>query len=149
MVRLPKNNDPPWLTIAINEIGQKEVKGSKNNPKILEYHLATSLKASSDEVPWCSSFVNWCFRQIGIKGTGSAAARSWINWGQILTSPKCGCVVVFSRGDNNESGHVGFYIDTLPNGRINVLAGNQKDMVCIESFSTERLLGYRWPEVKL
>jgi len=47
--------------VAKTQVGQKEVPGSKHNPKIVEYHQACTLQASNDEVAWCSSFVNWCF----------------------------------------------------------------------------------------
>jgi hypothetical protein len=44
--------------IAKAELGTTEVPGTQNNPRILEYHATTTLKATTDEVPWCSSFVN-------------------------------------------------------------------------------------------
>ena len=46
--------------IAQIQLGQKEIEGSKDNPKIVGYHKATTLVATDDETPWCSSFVNWC-----------------------------------------------------------------------------------------
>lgn len=46
--------------VAKTQLGQKEISGSKDNPKIVEYHDATTLKATDDETPWCASFVNWC-----------------------------------------------------------------------------------------
>jgi hypothetical protein len=70
--------DAPWMAVAMREIGQKEIRGPEHNPRIIEYHAATTLKASTDETPWCSSFVNWCLRQVSIAGTNSAAAVSWI-----------------------------------------------------------------------
>ncbi|WP_224984859.1 TIGR02594 family protein [Geomonas agri] len=68
----------PWMGIARKEIGQKEVAGHRDNPRILSYHATTTLKATDDETPWCSSFVNWCLKQAGVKGTDSAAATSWV-----------------------------------------------------------------------
>lgn len=49
---------PEHLKIAMKELGVRELAGSKHNPRIIEYHKATSLKATQDEVSWCSSFVN-------------------------------------------------------------------------------------------
>lgn len=47
-----------FYEIAEKELGQKEDFFGEN-PKIIEYHDATTLSANRDEVPWCASFVNW------------------------------------------------------------------------------------------
>ncbi len=49
-----------WMKIALAELGVHEnsLPGHQNQ-RIIQYHAATSLKAQTDEVPWCSSFVNW------------------------------------------------------------------------------------------
>ena len=142
-------NLPEWYLIAKKEMaeGVKEIRGSEHNPRVLEYHSATSLKATDDETPWCSSFVNWCVKQAGLKGTNSAAARSWLNWGAELDSPKEGCIVVLSRGNNPWQGHVGFFVD-VREGKILILGGNQSNEVNISYYSGSRLLSYRWPEAE-
>lgn len=127
--------------IAKGEIGQTEVPGQKHNPRVVEYHQATSLQATSDEVPWCSSFVNWCFKTAGQKGTGSAAARSWLNWGDQLKQPIEGCVVVLRRGAP-PSGHVGFFV-RQQGAVVYVLGGNQSDQVKISAYKASDVLSYR------
>src|SRR5688500_1271289 len=99
---------PPWRPIALAEIGTVEAPGVSNNSRILAYQATTTLKASQDAVPWCSSFTNWAITQAGIKGTGSAAARSWTSWGKAVPAGTLGAVVVMSRGSNPALGHVGF-----------------------------------------
>ena len=137
---------PKWLEIALLELGVKEIKGQSHNPRILEYHDTTTLHATSDEVPWCSSFVNWCITKAGLIGTNSAAARSWEKYGERLKSPVLGCIVVMSRGDDPRSGHVGFYIESVNHGKhINVLGGNQSDTVKLETFPVSRVIAYIWP----
>lgn len=135
--------DPAWLVIARKELGTTEIASGKDNPRIVEYHSATSLKATDDETAWCSAFVNWCLKQAGVKGSNSAMARSFLSWGKAVEQPRLGCIVVFSRGQYPQ-GHVAFYVGRDGN-RIKVLGGNQSDKVCIVSSSTEQLLGYRWP----
>jgi hypothetical protein len=49
--------------IATQELGVAEIYGDVHNKRILEYHQATRLKATTDEVAWCASFVNWCLWQ--------------------------------------------------------------------------------------
>ncbi len=140
------DSNEPWFDIALREMatGVDEMRGAADNPRIVEYHQTTTLKATDDETPWCSSFVNWCMIKSGNRGTNSAAARSWLKWGKELSEPRRGCVVVFSRPPSPTSGHVAFF-DHVAGGRIFVLGGNQGNAVNITSYPYERLLGYRWP----
>ena len=135
---------PKWLEAAQQEIGVEEVPGPGDNPRVIEYHKTTTLRATDDSVPWCSSFVNWCMKQAGIQGSGSAAARSWLNWGRKLDTPRNGCVVVLRRGNNPNNGHVAFYVgDGTSN--IRLLGGNQGDQVKVSAFPKTMVLSYRWP----
>ena len=139
---LPAEKQKLWYDIAKVEIGQKEITGPKHNQRILEYHKATSLGASTDEVPWCSSFVSWCLEQAGVESTKNAWARSYLNWGKKITTPELGCIVVFKRG--TDSGHVAFFVKK-EGSKITVLGGNQSNQVCIADYKESDLLGYRMP----
>lgn len=135
----------PWMPVAFAEIGIKEFPGTGDNPRIIEYLQSTNLGSphnSQDETPWCSAFANWCVERSGFEGTDSAWARSWLNWGQKIDTPKRGCIVVFSRG--NSFGHVAFYIGQTST-QIEVLGGNQSNEVNISKYDKSRLLGYRVP----
>lgn len=120
---------PRHLQIARGELGTHEIRGARDNPRVVEYHQATSLKARDDETSWCSSFVNWTMRQAGVPGTNSAAARSWLNWGQAVPRDaahvKPGDVIVFPRGNNPAQGHVALVSEVLDNGMVRVIGGNQ------------------------
>ena len=150
--------DAPWLDLAYNEIGEKEIAGSGNNPRVLEYHDATTLDASLDSVPWCSSFANWCLEEAGLEGTRSARARSWLFWkhGHSISRPRDGCIVILKRGTGqqpgprtlNAPGHVGFFVGYERGSRILLLGGNQSDAVTITNYSIHRILGLRWPGIK-
>lgn len=145
VVPAPTTSSFPWFAIAEREIGVKEVVGSGDNPRIVEYLRSTNLdapSASEDETPWCSAFANWCVEASGYAGTDSAWARSWLNWGQRTTTPKVGSIVVFSRGVS--SGHVAFFVSRTAT-QIKVLGGNQSDSVCIQNYPASRLLGFRDP----
>lgn len=139
---------PPWFEKAEEELAHHvcEEPGPRNNPRILEYHAATSLHADADEIPWCSAFTNWCMRESGIRGTNSAAARSWLSWGSALNEPMIGCVTVIRRGANPALGHVGFYVGE-EHGKVCILGGNQHDCVCLAWFAKADVIGYRWPKV--
>ena len=130
-----------WMPYAWMELGQKEIAGDADNPRIIEYHSATTLKATDDEVPWCSSFVNWCMRKAGLVGTGSAAARSWLTWG-VDGVLEYGEVAVISRGSNPEQGHVAFLLD-MNKDWVWLLGGNQHDSVSVSRFPRASLLDCR------
>jgi len=144
-------NIPRWLTIAQGELGQTEIAGAENNPRIIEYHATTTYKATNDETPWCASYVAWCLEQAGIKSTRSARARSYESWGQPIYDHRKvppGAIVVFWRGANRSvgSGHVGFYVGGDPSsGKIALLGGNQGDQVKVGTYRTDKLICYRWP----
>jgi uncharacterized protein (TIGR02594 family) len=137
----PVESSKPWLDLARGELGQKEVQGGEN-PRIVEYHSVTTLKATEDEVPWCSAFVSWCLEKAWYKSTHSAWARSYESYGQRLADPRDGCIVVFDWG--NGSGHVGFVVGWT-NTTVSVLGGNQSNSVCIATFNRGKVSGWRWP----
>jgi uncharacterized protein (TIGR02594 family) len=133
------------IDIARGEIGQEEIKGGEN-PRILEYFTATSYHAKEDEIPWCAAFVNWVLMQAGIPRTGSAAAKSFIDWGVPLDTPEEGCVAVcqqkqLKKNSMTASGyHVAFWLQT--DGEYDVLlGGNQSDQVKISKFKHD---SYNW-----
>lgn len=142
--RQHKTEHAPWMAIALQELGVSEIPGTDHNARIIEYHQATSLRATDDETPWCSSFVNWCMGRAGYPRTDSAAARSWLQWGKRIDTPVYGCVVIFSRPPSPSSGHVAFYLGQR-SGRIEVLGGNQGNKVSVATYPANRLLGYRMP----
>lgn len=120
------------LDIALGELGVYEVQGKNNNERILEYHSVTTLNATNDETPWCSSFVNWVVQQAGFKPTKSAMAASWKHWGKRLSKPKRGCIIGYVNTDG--TGHVGFLFDQNATN-YKIIGGNQKDSVTISSYS--------------
>lgn len=144
-IRTPKPDEPVWLSLARDEMGVKEVEGLADNPRIIEYHSTCAMRAQSDEVPWCSAFANWVMWKCGIKGTGSAAARSWLKWG-LECEPKKGAVVILKRGKSESQGHVGFCVAINPLV-VSVLGGNQADSVCIKRYWRKDVLAYRWPRL--
>lgn len=136
-------DDPPWLQVAFRHLGAKEIPGlGADNPAILKFAMSTP-GAVDEEIPWCSSFVNFCFEESGIKGTDDRAARSWLNFGTPTNTPVRGCVVVFKRGaEGSGLGHVGFYLSGSTQTGIRVIGGNQSDMVSIVTQDLP-FLGYR------
>lgn len=134
-----------WMLVAASEKGVHTAPPDQSNPRITAYHAGTNIEGYDDKAAWCSSFVNWTLAQVGITGTGSALARSWLDWGQPLDTPVPGCIVVLARDDPaGWTGHVGFYLRTQGD-QVLLLGGNQLDCVCENSYPLALVLGYRWP----
>lgn len=136
---------PEWMAVAEREVGVRRFSIGTSNSRITEYHKGTNIAGYDDKVAWCSSFIDWVFREIGIQGTGSALARSWLDWGEPISEPRLGCVVVLER-ENPEGwqGHVGLFL-RVENNEIYLIGGNQLDAVCEHHYPLSSVLGYRWP----
>ena len=69
--------EPRWLACAWDELGQREIDGSADNPRILAYFRAVGQDGIlHDEVPWCAAFVGACLERAGNASTRSLMARS-------------------------------------------------------------------------
>jgi uncharacterized protein (TIGR02594 family) len=140
------------LEVAKRFIGLKEVPGTAANPQIVAMLELEDKSIQSDEVAWCSAFVNYVTFLLGLPRSKSLAARSWLLVGTpvALADAKPDCdVVIFKRAGGTEGpevinapGHVAFFVAELPNG-IQVIGGNQGNAVSISTFPKEQLLGVR------
>ncbi len=153
--------NPKYYEIGLRELGTTEVAGSKHNPRIIEYHKATGLAASEDEVPWCGSFVAWCMAQAGIgyNKTYAARARSWLDWGKEIKwkmtekhidDVPVGAVGVIPRGKaGSGQGHVFMFhawVDGTDRKEFWALEGNASNRVQIGKHRTSEVLGWRWSD---
>lgn len=145
------SQEPSWMAYARTKLGVHEVAGAASHPFILQCYADVGLKGVLDDstTPWCSCFVNHVIKHVGIKGTGSAAARSWLHWGEALSTPRAGCVVVLSRPPNPASGHVAFLAGIGPGDVLQLLGGNEANAVRVMAYPKARLLAYRWPTAEM
>jgi len=137
---------------GISELPGKEL----NNPRIVWYHAFTTLKATEDEVPWCSSIICAAAESTGFKSTRSAAAKSWETYGEPvekLEDAQVGDIVIFKRNDpkNKNARHV-----TLLNAPIrtqgtlaNVIGGNQKNTISVINLPQSEIVAIRRFPVKV
>jgi uncharacterized protein (TIGR02594 family) len=107
----------------------------------------------TDEVAWCSAFVNGMCWELRLPRSKSAAARSWLQVGTPISISQATPgfdVVVLKRGQGqqpgpdviNAPGHVGFFAG-MENGKVLVLAGNQGNAVSVLAFPLGDVLGIR------
>ena len=134
---------PEWVTRARSYFGEKEIRGTKNNTRIVQLWETAKvpMKVKDDETPWCMAF--WCAinEECGIAAVRSGWARDGLKWGTKIKEPCYGATVIFERGTG---GHIGFVVGRQGNDIV-VLGGNQSDQVKLSVFPTSRVLGYRWP----
>ena len=102
------------IELARSYVGTKELKGSADNPKIMEmYRTVGHDWVEHDEVAWCAAFAGHCLEKAGIASTRKLNARSYLTWGEKVAGPeqaKEGDVAVFTRGSNTAQGHVAFFL---------------------------------------
>ena len=121
-------------------------------------HEVTSRKEIRDfigldpvQYQWCAAFVNSVLEYHDIPGSESVSqhpllARSFLKWGERVTEPEFGDIVIFTRNNSNWQGHVGFYIESaIVDGVPSyiVLGGNQDDEIKYKAYPISRLLGIR------
>jgi len=141
------NSEYPWMDWMERNIGQHEVTGAGANPFITDLFRYTSLKnselATTDETAWCAACVNAALIKNGYKGTNSAAADSFDDYGQRLEKPEYGCVITLRHA--NGARHVCFFVGFTAMGRIIGLGGNQGNELCKKNYPFLELISARWP----
>lgn len=140
--------EPAWLAIAKKYEGLKEIPGTKHNPQIVAW--AKDLSGGvvkDDETAWCGTFVGGVLKEAGLPLPPSPlSARSYLSLPVVLDKPAVGAIVVFWRDKpSGWLGHVGIIGGKDKFGNLVVISGNSDNMVCWRSYTTSRILGYRWP----
>lgn len=142
-----------WIKLARQFVGQREIKGVRHNPILIEWlddmgRFSGEARAwwRDDETPWCGLFVGWVLGH-----SGRYVVKEWYRakeWASTdlsrLSKPAYGCLAVL---DRRGGGHVGFVIGKDAAGNIMLLGGNQGDMVQVSAFAPERITGYYWPSM--
>lgn len=127
-------------------IGIQEVPGVVSNPLVLAMLKQDADWPADDSVPWCSGFVNFIAKLMGLQRSRSLAARSWLLIGQHVTPEEAELgfdIVILRRGSSPTAGHVGFFGGWSGLDRVMLLGGNQSDSVSLASFPRADILGIR------
>lgn len=125
----------------------RELPGQQHHPLIQWCHLLVGLGPDQpDETAWCSSFVNAVAWMLRLPRSKSAAARSWLDIGEVIHGLNFASVgydvVVLKRGAASWQGHVGFYAGHSDT-QVFVLGGNQGNGVSLAAFPIDDLIGIR------
>lgn len=134
---------PPWLDLAKKYLGEHELAGSKDdNPFIVECFKYTTYQAIHDEVPWCAAFICKVLEDTGYKSTKSAAANSYLEYGEPCNL-KPGAILVFHWPAGGQ--HVTICDKIMNDTLVTCLGGNQSDSVKDSNFNRAYIKACRWP----
>ncbi|QND13436.1 tail length tape measure protein [Rhizobium leguminosarum bv. trifolii] len=108
-----------------------------NTSSINSFLKQGGVDLNAAQTKWCAAFVNSSLEQVGIKGSGSQVANSFLDWGTKIDPSQIlkGDVLVQNRGlgANQAGGHVGFATGaTRFSGgqqQVEMLSGNLSDGV--------------------
>lgn len=119
------------LDWARSHLGEKEIPGAEANPFILQCFADVGrADIKSDEVANCAAFVGAALKNSGMHyNHGSLTARSYLNYGEPLSEPEPGAIVVFWRDDPRSwKGHVAI-VESYTDKRVTYIGANQGDAV--------------------
>ncbi|NRP73909.1 hypothetical protein ILFOPFJJ_04827 [Ensifer psoraleae] len=149
-----------WMAAAERELktwtdGNLIESKDEGRERVKEYFTAASNPHSPDEA-WCGAFAAWCLKQAGEAATLTIVddpewAANWKNWGDLELRQRdwsgipFGAVVVMAPAENTDSsGHVAFFRQTVPSGKIELLGGNQSDRVKTMVVERNKVVSIRW-----
>jgi len=137
-----KPKAPEQVHEALKKLGLNEYQ----HRTVLREYIGVDPK----RVQWCAAFVNAVLEESGIVSNNDhkypLTARAFLDWGQEVSSPQQGDLVIFPRGNQGWQGHVGFYLDTVVMNDIvyyRILGGNQDNSVSIDLYPEDKALGIR------
>lgn len=129
--------------LAQRFVGMRELPGTADNPAILAMLHLDAKWPDGDEVPWCSAFVNYVCWLLRLPRSKSLRAKSWLDIGHAVTTPRVGFdIVILNRPPNPANGHVGFYAGS-EDTKVHLLGGNQSNTVCVAPYDYSRIVGTR------
>jgi uncharacterized protein (TIGR02594 family) len=151
LLGLTEEPDIPWLNLAVELKGVREVPGTRSNSTIMGWanwlkNRLSNFYYKNDDIPWCGLFMGYIISYTLPSEklpSNPLFARNWLKFGTYLPEPKPGAIMVFSRGKAN--GHVGLYSGETSSSYL-ILGGNQSNQVSIAPYLKSRLLGIRWPK---
>jgi uncharacterized protein (TIGR02594 family) len=149
----------PWMAVATAERDKGIQEGTAaGDAEILRYFQSINVQTKTSATPWCAAFVSFCMKSSGsqvaaesIPKTDPALAATWKGWGNPLpanasTTPQGAVVVLSPTEDQDDSGHVGFFVSGNAD-TITLLGGNQTNAVKESTYARSRVAAIRWLDV--
>lgn len=138
------NNPPPAPTGNLLADLEADVNksASEMEGEIMQSNAAGIVNPTQQ--PWCAAYVNYQLERNGVKGSGSAMADSFLNWGAPVdvNNIQPGDVIVGDYGGGSRS-HVMFAVGTPKGGYVDIIGGNQSGKVTRGSIALNKIDGAR------
>lgn len=136
------------IQVALSVYGLKETPGKADNPIIIQMAKDAGFEHDylHDDIAWCSMFANWVAFKAGYERSKKLNARSWLDVGEPIEEKDLqtgDAVILWRDAPAGPFGHISFYINHLSENWLNLLGGNQNNMISIGAFDKHRVLGYR------
>ncbi|TDD66876.1 CHAP domain-containing protein, partial [Actinomadura rubrisoli] len=152
------------IRLARSQVGIEEDGGGET--KFQEWYMSTSRAGETvardggsigqyGDASWCDMFISWIGDRLGFSdGMGKDAwtvahARWFQDTGRWGDEPRPGAIVFYDWDGGGAVGginHVGMVIKKLGDGRIQTVEGNTGDAVMVKSRSTDKVVGYGYPD---
>lgn len=133
------------IDVAKKYLGLSE---TKDRLKLMAFFKLAGFVFDPSKQPWCAIMVNSCEKAVGNPGTGKANARSFNTYGTEVEDwddAQEGDICLFTRGTSTWQGHVAYFLKWQDPDYVQVLGGNQTDMVTIDSKHQDTLIAIRRP----
>jgi uncharacterized protein (TIGR02594 family) len=114
---------------------------------VAQRHIGASGPAlRMKHLQWCAEFMNKVRRDAGFKPAGNDLARGQIA-NAVQVRPQIGAIVILHRGRSGRSGHTGIVMSFTPDGRIQVLSGNNsRRRVGVSYYAMSRAIAFVVPK---
>lgn len=94
---------------------------------------------------WCADFINKTLRAAGLPAIKSRRARDFAGYGARAWGPAPGVIAIIPRGRDSRKGHVMIVQSVKGNGTFVAISGNHGGRVRVATYSTRRVISWRWP----
>lgn len=142
---------PKLVSAALQYLGVKEIKGTANNPVIMDMAKGIGVDKiyTNDDMSWCAVFINHLIRITGkplVDTQGDLynllRAKWLMKWGYAVpkTDAKLGDIVVI---DREGGGHVFVLLGFTKDGNPVGIGGNQSNQVSVAEFNKDRIIAVR------
>ncbi len=133
---------PPWMAEMNRKAGLHEV---KDNAVLSAWLKIGKWLGNPKDLPWCGDAVETCIAKTlptECLPANPFFAQNWARFGRDAGGPIVGSIGVIAWTPS--TGHVGL-VAGVDGNRVNMLGGNQSNMINVSSFPRNKFIAFRWP----
>jgi len=116
----------------------------RDDQSIVKMFEIAGIPYGREDEPWCLAFAGACLRLAGFANSKSLQASDYADFGEPISGPQPGCLVLLAPNADGASAHVGFF-DHQIGDAIYVLSGNPGRTIGLRKARADEVRAYRWP----